>query len=382
MNGCELTILMPCLNESETLAACIKRAQVFLIQNNVQGEILIADNQSSDGSQAIAKNAGARVIEVPEKGYGAALLAGIHAANGRYVIMGDADDSYHFSLVMPFLTKLRRGYDLVMGNRFQGGIKKGAMPFLNRYLGNPILSLLGKLFFHAPINDFHCGLRGFDRQKIINLDLKGKGMEFASEMVVKASMHGYKMTEVPTPLFKDGRSRKPHLRPWRDGWRHLRLLLLLSPTWLFLVPGACLLSAGIVGLLVLAQGEVTLGHLVLDIHTMLFASLAAITGLQGISFAIFAERIAQSQLKLPPSSMATFLDFFTFDRGVVIGLLLVLCGSLGAIYTFWYWQQGSFGPLMPRHSMRILIPSITAFILGLQCQFVSFFSSILRMHIK
>lgn len=230
---CEITILMPCLNEAETLAECIKKANHFLTSSKVKGEILVADNGSTDGSQAIAESHGARVISVPTKGYGAALKSGIDAARGQFVIMGDADDSYDFLNLMPFLAKLREGYDLVMGNRFKGGIREGAMPLLNRYLGNPVLSLIGRLFFKSKIGDFHCGLRGFKRDRFQQLGLQGDGMEFASEMVVKATLKKFKITEVPTQLFPDGRSRRPHLRPWRDGWRHLRLLLLFSPRWLF-----------------------------------------------------------------------------------------------------------------------------------------------------
>lgn len=380
MNECELTILMPCLNEAETLANCIYKAKNFLQENQIEGEILIADNNSTDGSQRIAEDTGVQLIRVMEKGYGAALIAGIQAAKGRYIIMGDADNSYNFSLLLPFLNKLRQGYDLVMGNRFHGGIMSGAMPFLNRYLGNPVLSFLGRVLFRTAIGDFHCGLRGFNRERLLQLNLNGKGMEFASEMVVKASLHRYKITEVPTPLFPDGRSRKPHLRPWRDGWRHLRLLLLLCPRWLFFYPGMLLFTLGTLILLILARGQFNFGNLAFDIHTMLFASLFIIVGLQGVAFAFFTDQIARFNLGLPATRYSQWLNMITFERGLVIGCFFIGIGSIGSIFTFWTWQKEAFGPLLPSQSMRILIPSITAFIVGTQCLFTSFFLSVLKLH--
>jgi glycosyltransferase involved in cell wall biosynthesis len=240
----ELSVVMPCLNEAETLAACIKKIQASLSQNHIKGEIIVADNGSTDGSQEIATKMGVRVIHVDEKGYGNALMGGIAAARGKFIIMGDADDSYDFTALMPFLDKLREGYDLVMGNRFKGGVQPGAMPFLHQYLGNPVLTFIGRLFFRSPCGDFHCGLRGFTREAILKMDLRTVGMEFASEMVVKATLHKMRIAEVPTTLSPDGRSRPPHLRSWRDGWRHLCFLLLYSPRWLFLYPGALLMLIG------------------------------------------------------------------------------------------------------------------------------------------
>jgi glycosyltransferase involved in cell wall biosynthesis len=286
MDAYELTILLPCLNEAETLAQCIQKAQAFLAHERVQGEILVADNGSTDGSQAIARQQGVRVISVVVKGYGAALKAGIRAALGRYIIVGDADDSYDFFDLKPFLIHLRAGYDLVMGNRFKGGIASGAMPVLNRYLGNPILSCIGRLFFHSQVGDFHCGLRGFCRYRLMELDLQGEGMEFASEMVVKATLQQLKVIEVPVKLFPDGRTRRSHLQPWRDGWRHLRLLLLLSPRWLFLYPGLFLLGSGLLLMLLLLSGPFKIGRLHLDIHTMLFAGLLMIVGLQPLQHSL------------------------------------------------------------------------------------------------
>lgn len=382
--SCELTILMPCLNEAETLADCIRKAKTFLERENLNGEVLIADNGSTDGSQKIAEDHGARVISVSTRGYGAALKSGINAAQGRFVIMGDADDSYDFLALKPFLTKLREGYDLVMGNRFQGGIVDGAMPFLNRYLGNPVLSSLGRVFFKSNIGDFHCGLRGFRRDSLQQLDLQGDGMEFASEMVVKATMHELKITEVPTQLYPDGRSRRPHLRPWRDGWRHLRLLLLFSPRWLFFYPGMVLILLGIALLAFLLTGPMTILGFNLDIHTMLFGGLFMIIGLQAVCFAVFVKYIADSQMKITSANkkFRQRIKLFTLERGLLLGLLLILLGAVGAGYTVWYWQHLSFGELIPTNIMRILIPSVTSLILGMQLIFSSFFLAILGLHYK
>ncbi|TVR00847.1 MAG: glycosyltransferase family 2 protein [Desulfovibrionales bacterium] len=303
---------MPCLDEAETLAVCIQKAQRFLEDNAVSGEVVIADNGSTDGSQDIARSHGARVVDVSERGYGSALMGGIKAACGKFVIMGDADDSYDFSSLMPFLLKLREGNELVMGNRFRGGIKPGAMPPLHRYLGNPVLTGIGRLFFKSPIGDFHCGLRGFSRSAILNLNLRTTGMEFASEMVVKATLNKLRIAEVPTTLSPDGRSRPPHLRSWRDGWRHLRFLLIYSPRWLFLYPGIGLFLLGAFGMLGLAFGPVRIGDLGLDIHSMLYASLFIMLGLQCISFAFFSKIYGISMEFLPrDDKIDKFLELFT-----------------------------------------------------------------------
>jgi glycosyltransferase involved in cell wall biosynthesis len=382
MPSYEMTILMPCLNEAETLADCIQKAKRFLDSENIHGEILIADNGSNDGSQAIARAEGARVISVPTRGYGAALKSGIQAAQGTYIIMGDADDSYDFLHLMPFLTKLREGYDLVMGNRFKGGIIEGAMPFLNRYLGNPVLSFIGRILFKSKIGDFHCGLRGFRRDSLQHLNLQGDGMEFASEMVVKATLNKLKITEVPTQLHPDGRSRRPHLRPWRDGWRHLRLLLLFSPRWLFFYPGLASLLLGLSFMLLLMTGPMEIGPLNLDIHTMLFSGLFMIAGLQAMYFSVFATFIADFHLKIKSSShlLLKVLSIFTLERGLMVALSFIIAGGLGSCYTFWYWLHQSFGPLVPTQMMRILIPAITSLILGIQLLFASFFLSLLGMY--
>src|SRR6266487_2781972 len=279
----EFSIVMPCLKEAETLATCIQKAKRSLEENNVEGEIIIADNGSTDGSQEIAEQHGARVIDVQARGYGSALMGGIAAARGKYIIMGDADDSYDFSTLEPFVEKLRAGYDLVMGNRFKGGVKAGAMPALHRYLGNPVLTAIGRVFFHSPCGDFHCGLRGFAKDAVLRLDLRTTGMEFASEMIVKATLHKLQITEVPTTLSPDGRSRPPHLRSWRDGWRHLRFLLLYSPRWLFFYPGALLMAAGIALCGWLLPGPRHVSSVTLDVHTLLYAAAAIVIGFQAVN---------------------------------------------------------------------------------------------------
>jgi glycosyltransferase involved in cell wall biosynthesis len=280
----ELTILMPCLNEAETIETCIRKARGYLERSGISGEIVIADNGSTDGSQAMAEALGARVVDVPVKGYGAALGAGIEAARGRYVIMGDSDDSYDFSRLDAFVEKLRGGADLVMGNRFRGGIAPSAMPPLHRYLGNPVLSTIGRVFFRAPVGDFHCGLRGFSRQAILGLKLNTPGMEFASEMVIKATIMGLKVTEVPTTLSPDGRSRPPHLRSWRDGWLHLKLLLTFAPNWLFYYPGMALLAVGTAVFLALLGGPIAIAGVTFDIASLILASALVLIGFQLVCF--------------------------------------------------------------------------------------------------
>jgi glycosyltransferase involved in cell wall biosynthesis len=323
----ELSILMPCLNEAETIATCIKKAQKALQDLNVKGEVLVADNGSDDGSQEIASSLGARVIHVPEKGYGRALLGGIKAARGKYIIMGDADDSYDFGNLGPFLENLRAGYDLVMGNRFKGGIEPQAMPFLHRYFGNPVLTGIGRLFFRSPCGDFHCGLRGFSKAAIQQLDLRTTGMEFASETVVKASLHGLRITEVPTKLSLDGRSRPPHLRSWRDGWRHLRFLLLYSPRWLFLYPGLFLMIVGaaVSGWLLVSPRVVD--GITLDVHTLLYAAMAIILGYQTVIFAVFTKIFAITEGLLPEDPrLTTLFRQIKLETGILAGSLLLVAG--------------------------------------------------------
>jgi glycosyltransferase involved in cell wall biosynthesis len=299
----ELTILMPCLNEAETLAICIAKAQSFLSRTGIRGEVVIADNGSTDGSQKIATDLGARVVAVPRRGYGAALIGGIDAAKGVYCIFGDADDSYDFEKLEPFVDELRTGKDIVMGNRFRGGIAPGAMPPLHRYLGNPVLTAIGRLLFRVPAGDFHCGLRGFNTARIRALGLNATGMEFASEFVVRAALANYSISEVPTTLKPDGRSRPPHLRTWRDGWRHLRFLLLYSPTWLFLLPGLLLIILGVLGAAILLPGPIRLSaHVELDTHTLLVSSISILIGIQFVTASVLARRYGVINGLLPPST--------------------------------------------------------------------------------
>ena len=371
---------MPCLNEAETLAHCINSARQFLAAHDVRGEVVVADNGSNDGSPAIAEAHGARVVKVSEPGYGHALQGGIAAARGSFVIMGDADASYDFANLAPFLEKLRQGFDLVMENRFQGGIKPGAMPPLHRYAGNPVLSGLGRLFFCSPCQDFHCGLRGFRKETITGLDLRTTGMEFASEMVMKASLRNLRICEVPTTLSPDGRSRKPHLRSWRDGWRHLRFLLVFSPNWLFLYPGAVLMLIGFVGLLLLFPRPLTLGGITFDIHTMLYCAVASTIGFQMMAFWIFSKAFAIDAKLLPPTPILNKLRGQPFlEFGIVIGLVLSLSGVMGSVVALRVWESHSFGLLIPSVVMRIVIPSITVLIIGIQCILASFFLAILGL---
>ncbi|OKH24875.1 dolichol-P-glucose synthetase [Hydrococcus rivularis NIES-593] len=372
----ELSIVMPCLNEAETLATCIKKARQYLDQHQIAGEIVVADNGSTDGSQEIAIRMGARVVHVEQKGYGSALRGGIAAANGKYIIMGDADDSYDFTQLDPFLEQLRAGHDLVMGNRFKGGIKPGAMPPLHKYLGNPVLTWIGRLFFASPCKDFHCGLRGFRKDAIAALDLRTSGMEFASEMVVKATLHKMKITEVPTTLSPDGRSRPPHLRSWRDGWRHLRFLLLYSPRWLFLYPGALLMLVGLIVGIWLLPGPRGL----FDIHTLLFAATAILVGFQAVLFAVFTKIFAISEGLLPEDPRLNRLfRYIDLEKGLIVGSLLLLAGIGGSIYAFGIWGTQDFGVLDPTKTMRIVIPAVTSLSLGFQIVLSSFFLSVLGL---
>ena len=376
----ELSIVMPCLNEAETVGRCIQKAQRSLAELGITGEIIVADNGSTDGSDVTATSVGARVVRVEAQGYGNALMSGISASRGKYIIMGDADDSYDFGNLGPFVEKLQEGFDLVMGNRFKGGIKRGAMPPLHRYLGNPVLTAIGKLFFKSPCNDFHCGLRGFNKTAIMKLDLRTTGMEFASEMVVKATLHNLRITEVATTLSPDGRSRPPHLRSWRDGWRHLRFLLLFSPRWLFLYPGALLMLVGFATGLWLLPGQRTVAGINFDIHTLLFAALAVIIGFQAVNFAVFTKVFAVSEGLLPENlRFSRALRLINLETGLAVGGLLLLVGIAGAIYALSGWGTRSFGNLDPTRTMRVVIPSITSLTLGVEIILSSFFLSILGM---
>ncbi len=371
----ELSIIMPCLNEAETLAICIEKAQWYLREYHIKGEVLIADNGSTDGSQEIVEKMGARLVNVSEKGYGSALMGGIVAAKGEFIIMGDADDSYDFQSLNPFVEKLRAGYDLVMGNRFKGGIKPNAMPFLHKYLGNPVLTWLGKLFFKSPCNDFHCGLRGFRQRAIMGLNLRTTGMEFASEMVVKATLNGLKITEVPTTLSPDGRSRKPHLRTWRDGWRHLRFLLLYSPRWLFLYPGFFLMVMGLITTIFLLASP--------RVHSLLYSATAIIIGFQLVNFAVFTKVYAIQEGLLPHDKrVLKFKDLFSLEIGLIIGATLLVAGLITSVFALFQWESVGFGALNPVQTMRLVIPSVTAIALGLQVIFASFFLSVFQLKVK
>lgn len=375
----ELTIMMPCLNEAETIAACVERASEWLRLSGVAGEVLVADNGSVDGSQALAAANGARIVAIAEKGYGAAIRGGIAAARGRYVIVGDADQSYDFGALDPFVEKLREGYDLVVGNRFQGGIAPGAMPALHRYLGNPVLSFLGRLLFRAPIGDFHCGLRGFSREAMLRLGLNTPGMEFASEQIVKAALNDLRIAEVPTTLSPDGRSRPPHLRTWRDGWRHLRFLLIHRPRWLFLYPGTGLTAFGIALIAWLIPGPREFAGVVFDIHTMLYAAVAAVAGFQAVNFAVMANDFAVSTGVLPQDPLLTRLGKrISLEVGLAFGVTLLAVGIGGLGYAIVVWGGGEFGDLAPSNVMRIVIPSAALFVIGLQLALSSFFLALIR----
>ena len=371
---------MPCLNEAETLERCIRKAQSSLKENNVCGEIVIADNGSSDGSLEIARALGARTISVNARGYGNALLAGIEAARGRYVIMGDADDSYDFARITPFLEKLRSNYDLVLGNRYRGGIMPGAMPPLHRYFGNPLLTAMGRLFFGSELGDIYCGLRGFNRQAILRLDLRTTGMEFALEMVVKAILHKLRIIEVPTVLSPDGRSRPPHLRSWRDGWRSLRFLLLYSPRWLFLYPGLILMLAGTIISARLLLGPQIIEGISFDVHTLVYSALAIMLGYQSVIFAYFTKLFAITEGLLPEDPRLTRLfKYVSLESGLIAGAAMVIGGVSASVYAVSVWKAHSFGALDPFHTLRIVIPAATLIAMGSQTILSSFFLSVLGL---
>ncbi|MDQ2923192.1 MAG: glycosyltransferase family 2 protein [Candidatus Dormibacteraeota bacterium] len=376
----EISIVMPCLNEAETLATCIRKAQRAIANENLSAEIIVADNGSTDGSQAIAMEHGARVVPVARKGYGSALIAGIGAAHGRFVIMGDADDSYDFTAIAPLIEKLRAGYDLVMGNRFLGGIESGAMPWSHRWIGNPVLTLISRIFFHTPVGDAHCGLRGFRKEAYVRMRLRATGMEFASEMVIKASLKGMRIAEVPVSLRPDGRSRPPHLRTWRDGWRHLRFMLLFSPRWLFLYPGLALFAAGVLLSAVLLGGPVYVAGLRLDIHTLLVAGFLALVGYQLVLFAVFTKIFAiRSGFHPPHPLLETIFRYVTLEVGVAVGALMALTGLIALIVAVASWGAVGFGSLDPSLTMRQVIPAVVLLALGTQTVFASFFISILSI---
>ena len=379
----ELTIVMPCLNEAETLAACIQKARLGLERAGVQGEVLVADNGSTDDSVGIAEKAGARVVRVTEKGYGSALRGGIAAARGKWVIMGDADDSYDFSNIQGFVQKFREGNDLVMGCRLPSGggtISPGAMPWKNRWIGNPALSFIGRLFFHCPARDFHCGLRGFTVAAVRQLELKTRGMEFASEMVIKATLKSLRISEVPITLHPDGRSRPPHLKPWRDGWRHLRFMLLFSPRWLFIWPGLVLSLLGLVLAVPLTIGPVNIGQVQFNTNTLLVAGMMLIIGFQVLFFGVFTKLYCVAAGLQPESKHITMLlRGFSLERGILAGLLLITVGVTFLSAAVLMWQRVRFGHMDFAESLRLVIPAVTCMTLGVQTVFSSFFLSILEL---
>lgn len=379
--GLELTILLPCLNEAETIETCVAKAMSYLAGSGVRGEVLVADNGSIDGSQQLATAKGARLVHVRDRGYGSALRAGILAARGRYVVMGDADDSYDLSNLGPFLARLREGYDIVMGNRFRGGIAPGAMPFLHRYLGNPVLSFLGRLFFSVKVGDFHCGLRAFNRDRIKALNLHTTGMEFASEMLISAAVRSYRICEVPTTLKKDGRSRPPHLRTWRDGWRHLSFLLMLSPRWLFIYPGLGLMFFGLCTVALLFRGPLQIAHgISLDTHTFLVGAIAVLIGVQNLTCGLIAQRFAVRYQLLPGSTRShRLLSHLTFERGLIVAISVIGLGAAGFIWSLLTWASVDFGPLAYPIVLRVLIISLTGIAIGVQLGFTVFLAGIMSI---
>ena len=380
VDSIELSVVMPCLNEARTVAICIGKALGFFERHQVRGEVVIADNGSTDGSQKIAEEAGARVVAVVARGYGNALMGGFRAARGRFIIMGDADDSYDFSSLEGFLEKLREGYQLVMGNRFRGGIDPGAMPIHHRYLGNPVLTGIGRLFFRSKCGDFHCGLRGFHRDILEILDLRTTGMEFASELVVKSELHRLKICEVPTRLAKDGRGRPPHLNSWRDGWRHLRFLLLYCPRWLFIYPGLASFALGLALFAWLLPGARQLGGVEFDVHTLLWGAGFILLGVQALSFGVFSKLFAISEGLVPPDPpLQSRLEKLPLEVGILSGLLFVALGIGGALAAVEVWRASGYGHLEVRQTLRIVIPAVTLTLLGGQTILASFFLSLLQL---
>ncbi|HKH08965.1 MAG TPA: glycosyltransferase family 2 protein [Agromyces sp.] len=380
----ELSIVMPCLNEAETLATCIDKAQGYLARSSVIGEVVIADNGSTDGSQDIARAHGARVVDVAAKGYGSALMGGIEAARGEFVIMGDADDSYDFSSLDPFVERLRAGDQLVMGNRFKGGIAEGAMPPLHKYLGNPVLTWIGRVLFRSPVGDFHCGLRGFNRRAILDLHLQTTGMEFASEVVVKSTLGGLRVSEVPTTLDKDGRSRPPHLRSWRDGWRHLRFLLIFSPRWLFLIPGAVAFFLGFFGTLFIAAGPIVFGAIGFDVSSQVYLAALTVVGYQAVIFAILTKIYAQHEgFNIPRSRNFDRLERrISLESGALLGLALFLIGLAIAIGQLVAWFASGLGSLDPSTTVRIAVLAALFMMLGSQTIMAGMFLGVLKVGLR
>ncbi len=365
MTDIKLTILMPCLNEAETLALCINKANRWATQSSITTEVLIADNGSTDGSQDIAESLGARVVPVQQRGYGSALFHGSLAAKGEWIIMADSDDSYDFSNLDPFIKKLREDFDLVMGNRFLGGIAPGAMPWKNRYIGNPILTWVGRLLFKCPAKDFHCGLRGFSKEAFLKMDLRTTGMEYASEMVIKANLFRMRIAEVPTTLSKDGRSRPPHLRPWRDGWRHLRFMLLFSPRWLFLIPGCTLFLISLVSYVALLVGPVKIDNVTFDVHTLFFAEAGLILGFLASALGVVIRMFGIREGLLQEHSLLEKLRASPIlEIGGLVGISMMLAGFLFGFDALMTWSEVKFGSLMPGVLLRTISLSTMLVMIG------------------
>jgi glycosyltransferase involved in cell wall biosynthesis len=376
----ELSIVMPCLNERQTVGVCVRKAMASMRAAGICGEVIVADNGSTDGSVEIAEQEGARVVHIQEKGYGNALKGGILAARGEYVLMADSDDSYEFGHAPRFVNSLRAGSDLVMGNRFRGGISPQAMPFLHRYLGNPVLSGIGRLFFGSPVGDFHCGIRAMRKDSFLRMDIRSTGMEFASEMVVKATLLQMKVSEVPTTLNPDGRDRAPHLRTWRDGWRHLRFLLMYSPRWLFLYPGIFLMAVGLAACALLLPGRFVFRGVGFDVHTLLYAFVAVLLGFQLVAFATFTKVFAITEGLLPEDPrMQKWFRWITLETGLIVGSVLVILGLGGSVFAVSGWARQSFGALDTERTLRIVMPAVFALTVGVQVIFSSFFLSILGL---
>lgn len=371
---------MPCLNEERTLPGCISVIQRFFSENNVDGEIIVADNGSTDGSITISQSLGAHIVPVSQRGYGSALAKGIQEAKNEFVIMGDSDGSYNFAEMGPIIEKLQEGNDFVIGNRFKGGIRAGAMPFLHKYLGNPVLSLIGRVFFQTGVRDIYCGLRGFRKQSALQLHLRSSGMEFAIEMIVKASQRKMRLCEVPVTLSPDGRDRPPHLRTWPDGWRSLRFLLLYSPRWLFLYPGITLMFLSALISARLMVGPILVNGIGFDVQTLLFMSMFFSIGYQMVLFGMACKVVAISRNLIPAAPrVVAFFKTATLERGVLVGILLSLIGIISAGIAFYMWQVRAFGALDLQNSLRIVIPSALAICLGLQTIFSSFLISALSV---
>jgi glycosyltransferase involved in cell wall biosynthesis len=379
----ELTILMPCLNEALTIETCIRRALKLLVDHGIDGEILVSDNGSTDGSQQLAEQLGARVVNCPVRGYGAALQYGIEHAESEYILMGDSDDSYHFDEAFPMIEKLREGFDVCMGTRLKGRIMPGAMAPLNRYLGNPVLTTIGQKFFKIPTSDFHCGMRAFRNDRIHGINLVTTGMEWASEMVIKSKLQGLKMCEVPITLYKDGRDRLPHLRRWHDGWRHLRFMLLHTPNWMFIYPGMLLATLGMVGEMKLMNGIIQIGNAKLDVQSMIVLSFMLITGVQMLFTGFMANIYSHTSGIYPyTEKYLKSINGFTLEKLLLMAILVGGVGGLGFSGVMWEWYKTGFGVLDFERTMRQLIPSIALITISAQCIFNGFMLSVLLMPTK